>query len=58
MKPLIILKRHERAIVVNKTRDNSDQSDLENKFRRFGGTSALDRGNVDKEVTNQYINDT
>lgn len=50
---------------------NSVFSDLSNLFRDVnlikkvaiargpvGGTSALDRGNVDKEVTNQYINDT
>ena len=75
VRPMNIPERQAIAIVVKKTRDNTDHGDLElisdqNKLARvldimkkvaivkelFGGTSAVGRNKVDKEITAQEYN--
>ena len=56
-KPRNILERHAKAIVVKKTKDNTDQADLKNKLIvvvtriSLGGISAVGRSKVDKKIT-------
>ena len=54
------LEEHSKATVVKTTRDNTDQSDLENKLMdigitrvSLGGISAVGRTNVNIEITDQ-----
>ena len=59
-----ILEKHNKACVVRKTRDNTDQNDLENKLEDIGstrvsleGTTDVGRTPVDNEITEQEHKD-